>query len=149
MPRSFPCQVRNGASPSIRPLSRADGPHGMAAPTATNGCLGVHFALRADLHLPRSETISGALECLPMTVVLHTSWHECGTDTEPSRSGQQCVRIASVSGDLVSRACFRILFLSCDVWSGDVHGRMSLSRAVVTQLVTRPSGTSNTLEHRQ
>ena len=40
------------------------------------------------------------------------------------------------SGNVVRRACFRILFLSCDVWSADVHGTMSLSRAIVTRSVT-------------
>ena len=44
---------------------------------------------------------------------------------------------SSVSGNVVGRSCFRILGLSCGVWSADVHGRMSLSRAVVTYLVTR------------
>ena len=38
--------------------------------------------------------------------------------------------------NVVRRVCFRILFLSCVVWSADVHGRMPLSRAVVTRLVT-------------
>ncbi len=45
---------------AIRPLSRADGPHGMAAPTATNGCLGVRFAQRVDVRLSRSEALRGA-----------------------------------------------------------------------------------------
>ena len=43
---------------------------------------------------------------------------------------------SSVSGNFVDRACFRILILSCGVWSAKVHWRMSLSRVVVTQLVT-------------
>ncbi len=46
------------------------------------------------------------------------------------------VPIASVSGNFVGCSCFRILALSCGVWSVDVHGRISPSRAVVTRLVT-------------
>ena len=34
------------------------------------------------------------------------------------------------------RSCFRILTLSCDVWSADVHGRTPPSKAVLTRLVT-------------
>jgi hypothetical protein len=45
--------------------------------------------------------------------------------------------ISSVSGNAIGRFCFRILTLNCDVRSADVDGRTSLSRAVVTQLVTR------------
>jgi hypothetical protein len=43
---------------------------------------------------------------------------------------------SSVPGKVIRRACFRILLLSCDVWSADVHECMLLSRAVVTRLVT-------------
>lgn len=43
---------------------------------------------------------------------------------------------SSVSGNVVGCSCFRILFMSCDVWSAHVHGRMPPSRAVVTRLVT-------------
>jgi hypothetical protein len=46
---------------------------------------------------------------------------------------------SSVSGNFVNRLCFRILFLSCDVSSAGVHGRLSRSAAIVTQLVTRSS----------
>ena len=46
-------------------------------------------------------------------------------------------RIASVSGNVIGRSCFRILLMSCDAWSADVHRRTPPSRAVVTQLVTR------------
>ena len=42
----------------------------------------------------------------------------------------------SVSGNDIGRSCFRILDLSCGELSTDVHERMSMSRAVVTQLVT-------------
>ena len=42
----------------------------------------------------------------------------------------------SLSGNAIYRACFHILALSCDVLSANVHGRTSLSTAVVTQLVT-------------
>jgi hypothetical protein len=45
--------------------------------------------------------------------------------------------ITSVSGNAIGRSCFRILTVNCDTWSADVHRRMPLSRAVVTQLVTR------------
>ena len=51
-----------------------------------------------------------------------------GTGFEPVTS--------SVSGNGIDRSCFRILLMSCGVWSADVHGRMSLSRTVVTRLVT-------------
>jgi hypothetical protein len=40
------------------------------------------------------------------------------------------------SGNDICGSCFRILFLSWDIWSVDVHKRMPLSRAVVTRLVT-------------
>jgi hypothetical protein len=46
-------------------------------------------------------------------------------------------RTASVSGNSVDRPCFRILFLICDVSSAGIHGRLSRSAAIVTQLVTR------------
>ena len=44
---------------------------------------------------------------------------------------------SSVSGKLVNRSCFRILFLNCDVSSAGVHGRLSWSAAIVTHLVTQ------------
>jgi hypothetical protein len=37
--------------------------------------------VRADLDISRSEAVSSVLELLPMTAVLRTSWHECGTGT--------------------------------------------------------------------
>jgi hypothetical protein len=43
---------------------------------------------------------------------------------------------SSVSGNVIECSCFRILAVSCGVWSADVHGRMPQSRAVVTRLVT-------------
>ncbi len=46
-------------------------------------------------------------------------------------------RTSSSSGNAIGRSYFRILGVNCGEWSADVHGRMSLSRAVVTQLVTR------------
>ena len=46
---------------------------------------------------------------------------------------------SSVSGNAVFRPGFRILVMSCDVWSADVHRRTSLWGAVVTQLVTQPT----------
>jgi len=45
-------------------------------------------------------------------------------------------RTSSVSGNVVGCSCFRILLMTCCVWSADVHGRMPPA-AVVTQLVTR------------
>ena len=45
--------------------------------------------------------------------------------------------IVSVSGNFVNRPCFHILFLSCDVSSAGVHGRLSWSAAIVTHLVTQ------------
>ena len=44
--------------------------------------------------------------------------------------------ISSVSGNDIGRSCFRILTLSCDVWSADVRGCTPPSKAVVTRLVT-------------
>jgi len=44
---------------------------------------------------------------------------------------------SSVSGNFVGCICFRVLPLNCAVWSVDVHERLSLSLAIVTQLVTR------------
>jgi hypothetical protein len=49
-----------------------------------------------------------------------------------------------VSGNAIDRSCFHILAVNCGVWSADVHGRMPLSRTVVTQLVTHPRDPSLT-----
>jgi hypothetical protein len=46
---------------------------------------------------------------------------------------------SSVSGNDIGRFCFRILGMSCDVLSANVHGSMSLLRPVVIQLLTRSS----------
>ena len=44
---------------------------------------------------------------------------------------------SSVSGNAIYHSCFRIFILSCDVSSACVHGRLSRSAAIVTQLVTQ------------
>jgi hypothetical protein len=44
--------------------------------------------------------------------------------------------IAYVSGNVVECSCFRILAVNSGALSTDVHGRMPLSRSVVTRLVT-------------
>ena len=43
---------------------------------------------------------------------------------------------SSVSGNDIGRSCFRILMMSCDLWSADVHGRTAPSKVVVTRVVT-------------
>ena len=55
--------------------------------------------------------------------------------------------ISSVSGNSVNRPCFRILLVSCDVSSTDVHWRLSSSAAIVTQLVTRSSVSMSPATH--
>ena len=47
---------------------------------------------------------------------------------------------SSVSGNVIYCPCFRILRVAWDKWFVYVHERMLLSRAVVTQLVTRHPG---------
>ncbi len=47
------------------------------------------------------------------------------------------LRIASVSGNVLRRSCFRISILSCCEWSTRVRWRPWLSAAIVTQLVTQ------------
>src|SRR5271169_30010 len=42
-------------------------------------------------------------------------------------------RISSVPWNVVECSCFRILIVSCGVWSANVHGRTPLWRAVVTR----------------
>jgi hypothetical protein len=42
-----------------------------------------------------------------------------------------------MSGNAIGRSCSRILAVNCGEWSADVHERLPLSWAVVTQLVTR------------
>jgi hypothetical protein len=44
---------------------------------------------------------------------------------------------SSAPGNIVRRSCFRILLMSCAVWSTGVHRCTLLPRAVVTHLVTQ------------
>jgi hypothetical protein len=57
--------------------------------------------------------------------------------------------IVSVSGNVVGCSCFRILLMSCGVWSSDVHGRIPPWSAVVTRLVTHLGKSSQQPNHRQ
>jgi hypothetical protein len=63
-------------------------------------------------------------------------WADLGFDLV-GRTGFELVT-SSVSGNSVSSPCFRILFLKCDVTSAGVHGCLSPSVVIVTQLVTLP-----------
>jgi hypothetical protein len=67
-------------------------------------------------------------------------WHGCGVAPTGDRTAllwSSSAVIASALGNAVWCSCFRIVLMSCGVWSADVHGRLSPSRVVVTQLVTR------------
>ena len=55
---------------------------------------------------------------------------------------RRVLRIASVSGNSIYRSCFRIFSVSSDISSASVHGRLWLSAAIVTQLVTRIVGSA-------
>lgn len=72
----------------------------------------------------------------------HSPYSDSGTDQPvmPSNvltSDYPGPVTSSVSGNVVECSCFRILAVNWNAWSADVHGRMPLSMAVVTQLVTR------------
>ncbi len=87
--------------------------------------------LRSRLRRQLPDCLTACADRGPRGLLVHT-W---SADSQPLLS--VCEPTSSVSGNAIGRSCFRILAVSCGVWSADVHGSMPPSRTVVTQLVTR------------